>query len=144
MVAPRHISDTSLRTAPRWASISPGQHAELKDEFEKKKEAWRISSLKRHAEMNKLEQALKVATTNEALHKKKADMLELTVLSHQKSMDKGRASIIQGQLKEHNERLEQQTQVKDLHANATTRKTFDETYSRQMDALNGKLRKLGS
>ena len=36
-------------------------------------------------------------------------MLELTVLSHQKSMDKGRANIVREQLKEHNERLEQQT-----------------------------------
>jgi len=116
--------------------------AKVKDEYEKKKEAWRISSLKRHAEMNKLEQALKVSTTNEQLLKKKSDMLELTVLSHQKSMDKGRANIVAGQLKEHNERLEQQTQVKDLHANATQRKTFDETYDRQMDALNGKLKKL--
>ena len=114
----------------------------MKDEFEKKKEAWRISSLKRHAEMNKLEQALKVATQNEQLLKKKSDMLELTVLSHQKSMDKGRVNMVREQLKEHNERLEQQTQSKDLHACATTRKTFDETYSRQMDALNGKLRKL--
>ena len=114
----------------------------VKDELAKKMEAWRINSLKRHAEMNKLEQALKVATTNEGLLKKKADMLELTVMSHQKSMDKGRVSIVQSQLKEHNERLEQQTQVRDLHANATQRKTFDETYSRQMDALDGKLRKL--
>ena len=69
-------------------------------------------------------------------------MLELTVLSHQKSMDKGRASIVREQLKEHNERLEQQTAVKDLHANATQRKTFQETYARQMDALDGKLQKL--
>ena len=111
----------------------------LKVEFEKKKEAWRISSLKRHAEQNKLEQALKVAQTNENLLKKKADMLELTVLSHQKSMDKGRANIVREQLKEHNERLEQQTAVKDLHANATQRKTFQETFSRQMGALDKKL-----
>ena len=69
-------------------------------------------------------------------------MLELTVLSHQKSMDKGRANIVREQLKEHNERLEQQTAVKDLHANATQRKTFQETYARQMDALDGKLQKL--
>ena len=79
---------------------------------------------------------------NEGLLKKKADMLELTVLSHQKSMDKGRASIVREQLKEHNERLEQQTAVKDLHANATQRKTFQETYARQMAALDGKLSKL--
>ena len=114
----------------------------LKVEFEKKKEAWRISSLKRHAEQNKLEQALKVAQTNECLLKKKADMLELTVLSHQKSMDKGRANIVREQLKEHNERLEQQTAVKDLHANATQRKTFQETFSRQMGALDKKLKDL--
>ena len=111
----------------------------LKTEFEKKKEAWRISSLKRHAEQNKLEQALKVSQTNESLLKKKADMLELTVMSHQKSMDKGRASIVREQLKEHNERLEQQTAIKDLHANATQRKTFQETFSRQMGALDKKL-----
>ena len=109
------------------------------DKFEKKKEAWRISSLKRHAEQNKLEQALKVSQTNESLLKKKADMLELTVMSHQKSMDKGRASIVREQLKEHNERLEQQTAIKDLHANATQRKTFQETFSRQMGALDKKL-----
>ena len=64
-----------------------------------KKEAWRLSSLKRHAETNKLEQALKVSQTNEGLLKKKADMLELTVMSHQKSMDKGRANIVRDQLK---------------------------------------------
>ena len=116
--------------------------AAVKEEFEKKKESWRITSLKRHAEMNKVEQALKVATTNEQLLKKKADMLELTVLSHQKSMDKERVQIVQGQLKEHNQRLEQQTQVKDLHANATQRKTFEETYNAQMGALNGKLKTL--
>ncbi len=97
---------------------------------------------RRHAETNKLEQALKVSQTNESLLKKKADMLELTVLSHQKSMDKSRVSIVRDQLKEHNERLEQQSHTKDLHASATTRKTFDETYSRQMDALNGKLKQL--
>ena len=118
------------------------QFAALKEEYEKKKEAWRISSLKRHAEMNKVEQALKVSSTNEQLLKKKADMLELTLLSQQKSMDKGRVNMVREQLKEHNERLEQQGGVRDLHANATTRKTFDETYERQMDALNGKLRKL--
>ena len=39
-------------------------------------------------------QALKVAQKNEGLLKKKADMLELTVLSHQKSMDKGRANMV--------------------------------------------------
>jgi len=118
------------------------QFAALKEEYDKKKEAWRISSLKRHAEMNKVEQALKVSSTNEQLLKKKADMLELTLLSQQKSMDKGRVNMVREQLKEHNERLEQQGGVRDLHANATTRKTFDETYERQMDALNGKLRKL--
>ena len=79
---------------------------------------------------------------NEGLLKKKADMLELTVMSHQKSMDEGRASIVREQLKEHNERLEQQSAVKDLHANATQRKTFQETYARQMAALDGKLQKL--
>ena len=83
-----------------------------------------------------------MAQTNEGLLKKKADMLELTVLSHQKSMDKGRVSIVAEQLKEHNERLEQQSAVKDLHANATQRKTFQETYARQMAALDGKLQKL--
>ena len=79
--------------------------------------------------------------SNEAMLKKKADMLELT-LSHQKSMDKGRAKIVTEQLKEHNERLEQQSQTKDLHANATQRKTFEETFTRQMSALDGKLSKL--
>ena len=79
---------------------------------------------------------------NEGLLKKKADMLELTVLSHQKSMDKGRVSIVSEQLKEHNERLEQQTAVKDLHASATTRKTFQETFAKQMSALDCKLSKL--
>ena len=89
-----------------------------------------------------MEQALKVSQTNESLLKKKADMLELTVMSHQKSMDKGRANIVREQLKEHNERLEAQAQTKDLHANATQRKTFQETYARQMDALEEKLSKL--
>ena len=116
--------------------------AALRDEYEKKKEAWRIASLKRVAETNKLEQALKVATTNEGLLKKKADMLELTVMSHQKSMDKGRANIVRDQLKEHNERLEQQSGVKDLHASATQRKTFKDTFDSQMGALDKKLAKL--
>ena len=80
--------------------------------------------------------------SNEAMLKKKADMLELTLMSHQKSMDKGRAKIVTEQLKEHNERLEQQSQTKDLHANATQRKTFEETFTRQMSALDGKLSKL--
>ena len=79
---------------------------------------------------------------NEGLLKKKADMLELTVMSHQKSMDKGRASIVREQLKEHNERLEQQSGVKDLHASATQRKTFQETFAKQMDVLDSKLSKL--
>ena len=35
-----------------------------------------------------------MAQTNEGLLKKKSDMLELTVMSHQKSMDKGRANIV--------------------------------------------------
>ena len=83
-----------------------------------------------------------MSQTNEGLLKKKADMLELTVLSHQKSMDKGRASIVREQLKEHNERLEQQGGVKDLHASATQRKTFQETFARQMDVLDNKLQKL--
>ena len=79
---------------------------------------------------------------NEGLLKKKADMLELTVLSHQKSMDNKRVNMVREQLKEHNERLEQQVSVKDMHANATQRKTFQETYARQMDALDGKLKSL--
>ena len=116
--------------------------AALTDEYARKKEAWRITALKRHAEQNKLEQALKVSQTNEGLLKKKADMLELTVLSHQKSMDKGRANIVRDQLKEHNERLEQQSGVKDLHASATQRKTFQETFSKQMETLDSKLVKL--
>ena len=137
--SPSQGEDEDLR---RQLNAAIADLAALRDEFEKKKEAWRISSLKRHAETNKLEQALKVSTTNEGLLKKKADMLELTVLSHQKSMDKGRASIVREQLKEHNERLEQQSGCKDLHASATQRKTFQETYTRQMDALEGKLSKL--
>ena len=126
----------------RQLSEALAELEKVRDELEKKKEAWRISSLKRHAETNKLEQALKVTQASEAMLKKKADMLELTVLSHQKSMDKGRAKIVHEQLKEHNERIEQQAQTKDLHANATQRKTFAETYARQMDALDGKLSKL--
>mmetsp|Transcript_27943 Transcript_27943/g.69407 ORF Transcript_27943/g.69407 Transcript_27943/m.69407 type:complete len:768 (+) Transcript_27943:176-2479(+) len=114
----------------------------LKDEMERKKEQWRITALKRHAESNKLEQALKVSQKNESLLKKKADMLELTLLSHQKSMDKGRASMVTAQLKEHNERLEQQTAIKDMHAQATQRATFQQTYDKQMIALDGKLRRL--
>ena len=114
----------------------------LEEEMAKKDEKYRLGSLKRHAEMNKLEQALKVAQKNEQVLKKKSDMLELTVMAHQKSMDKGRANMVKEQLKEHNERLEQQTACKDLHANATQRKTFQETYTRQMDALDGKLQKL--
>ena len=39
-------------------------------------------------------QALKVAQKNEALLKKKSDMLELTVMSHQKSMDKGKQASL--------------------------------------------------
>jgi len=133
------VEDADLR---RQLTEALAELEKVRVELEKKKEAWRISSLKRHAETNRLEQALKVSQTNESLLKKKADMLELTVLSHQKSMDKGRVNIVREQLKEHNERLEQQTQVKDLHANATTRKTFQDTYNRQMDALEGKLRSL--
>ena len=140
-VAPAADS-TDLTELRRKLAAALEELAAVKEEFEKKKESWRITSLKRHAEMNKVEQALKVATTNEQLLKKKADMLELTVLSHQKSMDKERVQIVQGQLKEHNQRLEQQTQVKDLHANATQRKTFEETYNAQMGALNGKLKTL--
>ena len=43
------------------------------------------------------------------------------------------------QLREHNERLEQQTAIKDMHAQATQRATFQQTYDKQMTALDGKL-----
>eukprot|EP00966_Prymnesium_polylepis_P014938 345317-Prymnesium_polylepis.1 len=57
-------------------------------------------------------------------------------------MDKGRANMVTAQLKEHNERLEQQTAIKDMHAQATQRATFQQTYDKQMNALDGKLRSL--
>ena len=89
----------------------------MEEELQKKETQWRLTSLKRHAETNKLEQALKVSQKNEGLLKKKADMLELSLMSHQKSMEKGRAKIVQEQLKERNGQLEQQHELHDIHAN---------------------------
>ena len=50
----------------------------MEEELQKKETQWRLTSLKRHAETNKLEQAIKVSQKNEGLLKKKADMLELS------------------------------------------------------------------
>jgi len=139
IAAPLPPNDSDLA---RQLAKAQTELAAVQEELAKKTEGWRINSLKRHAELNKLEQALKVAQKNEGLLKKKADMLELTVLSHQKSMDKGRANMVNEQLREHNERLEQQTAIKDMHAQATQRATFQQTYDRQMNALDGKLNSL--
>ena len=95
--------------------------------------------MKRHAETNKLEQAIKVSQKNEGLLKKKADMLELSLMSHQKSMEKGRAKMVQEQLKERNGQLEQQHELTDIHANASKRKTFTQTFDLQMKTLDTKL-----
>ena len=111
----------------------------LEEELQKKETQWRLTSLKRHAEQNKLEQALKVAQKNEGLLKKKADMLELSLMSHQKSMEKGRAKMVQEQLKERNGQLEQQHEISDIHANASKRKTFAQTFDMQMDVLSNKI-----
>ena len=73
---------------------------EVKATLEKKEAQWKLASLKRHAEQNKLEQALKVAQKNEGVLKKKVDMLELTLMSHEKSMGKERARVVQEQIRE--------------------------------------------
>ena len=111
----------------------------LEEELKKKETQWRLTSLKRHAETNKLEQAIKVSQKNEGLLKKKADMLELSLMSHQKSMEKGRAKMVQDQLKERNGQLEQQHELSDIHANASKRKTFTQTFDLQMKTLDSKL-----
>ena len=112
---------------------------EREEELKKKETQWRLTSLKRHAETNKLEQAIKVSQKNEGLLKKKADMLELSLMSHQKSMEKGRAKMVQEQLKERNGQLEQQHELSDIHANASKRKTFTQTFDLQMKTLDTKL-----
>ena len=94
--------------------------------------------------MVRLQQELKVATQNEVVLKKKADMLELTLLSHQKSMEKGRAKMVQDQIKERGEQITAQNQgglKTDLHAQATKRPTFEKTFNCQMDAIEAKLKK---
>ena len=111
----------------------------MEEELARKEKEWRLKSLQRHAEQNKVEQALKVAQKNEALLKKKADMLELSLMSHQKSMEKGRAKMVQEQLKERNGQLEQQHEISDIHANASKRKTFAQTFDMQMDVLSNKI-----
>ena len=83
-----------------------------------------------------------MATQNEGVLKKKADMLELTLLSHQKSMEKSRVNMIKDQLRERGEQLQQQQPgMKDLHAQATTRPTFEQTFQCQMNALDTKMHK---
>ncbi len=117
---------------------------EATEELERKQTEWRLTALKRHAEMNKVQQELKVATQNEVVLKKKADMLELTLLSHQKSMEKGRAKMVQDQIKERGEQITAQNQgglKTDLHAQATKRPTFEKTFNCQMDAIEAKLKK---
>ena len=82
-----------------------------------------------------------MAQQNEQCLKKKSDMLELTLMSHQKSMDKSRVRMVQEQLKERNEQIQQQQPgMKDLHAQATQRPTFEQTFQCQMNALDSKMR----
>ena len=59
-------------------------------------------------------------------------------------MDKGRAKMVQDQLKERNEQLDQQAiqARKDLHAQATQRATFEHTFQKQMDSLETKIKQL--
>lgn len=71
------------------------QLAAARAEMGQKEERWRLSSLKRHAEHSKLEATLKMAHESGEKLKKKADFLELALLSHQKSMDKDKARMIQ-------------------------------------------------
>lgn len=118
------------------------QLAAVREELSQKETRWRLSSLKRHAEQSKLEHSFKTAQENGVKLKKKADFLELTLLSHQKSMDKDRVKMVQDQLKERNEQIEQSFRT-DVHAQATQRATFDETFQCQMSALDSKLSKLG-
>ena len=66
-------------------------------------------------------------------------MLELSLMSHQKSMEKSRAKMVQEQLKERNGQLEQQHELTDIHANASKRKTFTQTFDLQMKTLDTKL-----
>ena len=67
---------------------------------------------------------------------------QLTLMSHEKSMGKERARVVQEQIRERSAQIEQQGEVKDVHAQATKRSTFDETYKRQMDALEKKIGRL--
>ena len=80
-----------------------------------------------------------MAQKNEGLLKKKADMLELSLMSHQKSMEKSKLKMIQDQLKERNSQLEQQHEVTDIHANASKRQTFNQTFKLQMETIEQKL-----
>jgi hypothetical protein len=68
-------------------------------ELSQKEERWRLSSLKRHAEHSKLEATLKMAQESGERMKKKADYLELALLSHQKAMDKDKARMVQVRLR---------------------------------------------
>ena len=66
-------------------------------------------------------------------------MLELSLMSHQKSMEKSKLKMVQEQLKERNSQLEQQHEVTDIHANASKRATFQQTFGMQMEAIKSKL-----
>lgn len=56
------------------------------------------------------------------------------------AVDKGRVKMVQEQLKERNDQLtKQEGDQRDLHAQATKRPTFNQTFAAQMSSLDAKI-----
>ena len=115
----RQLAERGLASTLRLTEALESLRA-VEELLRKRETQWRLTSLKRHAETNKLEQALKVSHENGALLERKVGALELSLLSHQKSMERGRAEMMQAQLRERNGQLEHQHELSDIHANGAT------------------------
>lgn len=134
--------------APRTHSAARARFAELNSASPHAHARGRPRARPRHtcsfAELNKLEEKLKLASQSEALLKRKCDALELSLQSVSASASRETQHKVRAQLREREEQLAKQHEIKDVHTASVRRPTYNQVLGRQIAAIDEKIASVAS